>query len=111
MLYEPEILQILTEAGQQGLKTSKIARHVYNACNSLFEEVSYQEVYDSVRQYLFRNSKNPQSFIEKGETRGFYRLNIKEVNSQQLKLRFSDYTKENTECDTANEKDTSLSLW
>ena len=34
--YDREIFKVLSEAGEQGLKTEKIAHHVFNACNSIF---------------------------------------------------------------------------
>ena len=34
--YEQEVFRVLTEAGEEGLAVQKIALHVYNACNSLF---------------------------------------------------------------------------
>lgn len=39
MNYDSEILFVLTEAGEKGLSVKKIARHVFNNCNGLFDVV------------------------------------------------------------------------
>ena len=85
--YDREILKVLTEVGQRGLSISKIALHVHNACNTLFSNVSYEEVHRYVAQYLLRNSKNPDSIIERTE-RGIYHLNIRSQETRQLMLQF-----------------------
>ena len=36
MQYDKEILRVLAEAGNEGLSVQKVSRHVFNACNSLF---------------------------------------------------------------------------
>ena len=42
MNYDHEILAVLTRAGEKGLKLQYIARHVYNACNSMFTPLDYK---------------------------------------------------------------------
>lgn len=91
--YNSEILRILVEAGDEGLSVKKIARHVHNACNTLFSTVSFDEVYTYVAQYLIRNSKNSDSMITRTDVRGNYRINPRNEDSQQLMLQFQD------ECD------------
>lgn len=91
--YNSEILRILVEAGDEGLSVKKIARHVHNACNTLFSTVSFDEVYTYVAQYLIRNSKNADSMITRTDVRGNYRINPRNEDSQQLMLQFQD------ECD------------
>ena len=63
-IYNNEILKVLAEAGNDGLSVKKIARHVHNAHNTLFSNVSFDEVYAYVGQYLKRNSKCADSIIE-----------------------------------------------
>ena len=75
MRYENEILRILAESGDKGLSVKKIARHVFNAHNSIFEVLSFNDVHVAVQQYLTRNSKSKYSVAEKVGPRGIYRLN------------------------------------
>nr|MBP7472753.1 hypothetical protein [Prevotella sp.] len=112
MSYDQEILRVLTLAGKDGLKTSKIAHHVFNSCNSLFDEVSYKEIHGYVSQYLIRNSKNQDSIIERTDCRGIYRINFKNKVSQQLLLKFSTKNlSADIEQDDKEIIDNSLSLW
>ena len=106
--YDKEILRVLTEAGEKGLSVSKISRHVYNSYNSFFTVVTYDDVHRYVSQYLLRNSKNPESIIEKNE-RGIYHLNFKSQVTLQLMLQFTDNVIE-SEQESKNE-DCSLSLF
>ncbi len=85
-IYNNEILKVLAEAGNDGLSVKKIARHVHNAHNTLFSNVSFDEVYAYVGQYLKRNSKCADSIIERTDLRGVYR----NEHSQQLMLQFQD---------------------
>ena len=61
MNYDQEIFKVLTEAGENGLKAEKVARHVFNACNSLFCPASYDDVHRYVAQFLQRSARNPDS--------------------------------------------------
>lgn len=88
MNFDAEILKVLTMAGNSGLKTEKVARHVFNACNSMFVPLNYKDVHAYVTQYLIKNSKDPQSIIEKSEKHGVYRLNFNSKQTQQLLLNF-----------------------
>lgn len=108
MNYDKEILRILTEVGDRGLSVAKVSLHVYNACNSLFTMVSYEDVHRYVAQYLLRNSKNRDSIIEKTE-RGIYHLNLKSAETQQLMLQFQDEAPEETVSPQTD--DLSLSLF
>ena len=98
MNFDQEILRILTLAGDNGLKTEKIARHVFN---------SY------VSQFLIKNAKAPSSIIEKGSGHGVYKLNFKDELAEQLVLKFSPQ-KEQTDFDEStkanNSSDSQLSL-
>ena len=76
-------------AGSNGLKLEKIARHVYNSCNSIFTPLNYKDVHAYVTQYLTRCAKDPGSLIEKGKGYGVYHINFKSVQVQQLMLDFS----------------------
>lgn len=108
--YNSEILRILVEAGNEGLSVKKIARHVHNACNTLFSSVCFDEVYTYVSQYLIRNSKNADSMIARTDVRGNYRINPRNEDSQQLMLRFQDECNEKEDTPKPS-VDQSLSLF
>lgn len=108
--YNSEILRILVEAGNEGLSVKKIARHVHNACNTLFSNVSFDEVYAYVSQYLIRNSRNADSMIARTDVRGNYRINPRNEDSQQLMLHFQDECDEKEDTPKAS-VDQSLSLF
>ncbi len=75
MTYEKEIVSILLQAGRRGLSVKKIAHHVHHEVNSLFEEVSYEEVYSSVRGFIWRHSRKRGSLFKHAAKYGYYRLN------------------------------------
>lgn len=108
MEYDKQILKILVEAGEAGLSVQKISRHVFNACNSLFNSIDYADVHDYVLQYLQRNSKNPNSIITRADSRGIYRINPVSDDGQQLILQFSNTPVEEEPKPT---EDLSLSLF
>lgn len=99
MNFDDEILKVLTLAGDSGLKTEKIARHVFNACNSMFNPLDYKDVHSYVTQYLIKNGKDSLSIIEKGNGHGVYRLNFQAKLAQQLVLKFTAHD------DDANERE------
>ena len=114
MQYRREIISVLTEAGEEGLSVRKIAYHVFNACNSLFCAVSYDEIYRSVATYLASNSKIPESVIMRTDRRGIYRLNLESKETQQLMIQFqfADESVVDPFIDhTSSEEDLSLSLF
>ena len=75
MDYEKEIVAILLEAGRNGLALRKIARHVFNMRNSLFEQLEYEDVHADVQKYIRKNSRDSRSLIRHTAKRGCYRLN------------------------------------
>ena len=90
MMYDKQILQILTDAGENGVGVQQLAKHVYNMSCTLFFQPDLQEVYSYVRQYLLRHSKLPQSLIESTGRRGYYRLNTRNnADARQLMLQFN----------------------
>lgn len=89
MSIDQEIFRVLMAAGSNGLKLEKIARHVYNSCNSIFTPLNYKDVHAYVTQYLTRCAKDSGSLIEKGKGYGVYHINFKSVQVQQLMLDFS----------------------
>ena len=89
MKLDQEIFNVLLSAGAKGLKVEKIARHVYNSCNSIFTPLNYKDVHSYVTQYLTRCAKDPHSLIEKGKGYGVYHVNFDSKAVQQLMLNFS----------------------
>ena len=111
MNYDSEILYVLKEAGAKGLSIRKIARHVYNSRNGFFDVVSFDEVHRYVAGFLVRNSKSANSFIERTNVRGVYRLNLSNTTRQlQFDFKDGDVQNENEDVDKSCE-DKSLSLF
>ena len=108
MDYERDILNILKEAGTEGLCVHKIARHVFNTHNSFFGTLCFEDVYRYVKQYLYKNSKTRSSIIEKTGVRGFYRLNVTSGDRGQRMFLFEDEKEEEA---PRKVEDTSLSLF
>lgn len=102
---DQEILNVLVIAGNKGLKVEKIARHVYNACNSIFTPLEFKEVHAYVTQYLSKNSKNPTSIIEKGKGYGVYHINYQNSAVQQLMFKFASSEAEALGDDDSSGKD------
>ena len=91
MIYDRQILQILTDVGERGIGVQQLAKHVYNLNCTLFSQPDVQEVHSYVQQYLLRNSKSRQSLIERTERRGYYRLNTQNnADARQLMLAFRE---------------------
>lgn len=82
--YEEAIISILQEAGREGISIMKISRHVYNACNSLFEPKDFCEVHKYVAKFLAKKSKDTSSPIARAKTRGRYRINMKLMKAQPI---------------------------
>ena len=110
MTYDDKILRFLTEAGTDGLSVKKLSRHVFNASNTLFEPIDYEEVHRYVQAFLLRNSRSSDSLVENVGRRGIYRLNPQSADSQQLMLMFRD-EEEPTDDDPKPSIDLSLSLF
>lgn len=113
MSYAAEIIQILLKAPVDGLPVSKISKHVFNAHNTFFESIAYEEVHADVLAFLQRQSKRPESPIERMEKRGYYRINPDPIISRQLCIDFDVPETVNTqdEIDTIQAPDLSLSLF
>ena len=114
MMYDKQILQILTDVGEQGIGVQQLSKHVYNLNCTLFSQPNMQDVYSYVQQYLLRHSKSPQSLIESTGRRGYYRLNTRNnADARQLMLEFRELTTaDETPDDTEQpQQDLSLSLF
>lgn len=112
MIYDEQILQILTDVGENGVGVQQLAKHVYNMNCTLFCQPDLQEIYSYVRQYLFRHSKSPQSLIENTSRRGYYRLNThNNADARQLVLQFSATVDDIPPKTEKSQHDFSLSLF
>lgn len=109
MNYDSEILSVLNEAGRNGLSVRKIAMHVFNRCNGLFNVISIEDVHRYVAAYLTKNSKAADSIIERTDMRGVYRLNLNGTSGQLL-FDFKDDVPDELDGIKA-EEDRSLSLF
>ena len=90
--YSNEIINVLCEAGDNGLPVRKIALHVYNTCNTLLAPILIDDVHHSVRQWLNANSQSYDSLVRRCDKRGYYKINTSSQAAQQLMLHFGDKT-------------------
>lgn len=88
MNYEKEILEVLYEAGNNGLSVHKIAIHVHNAHNSLFSPMAFEDVRQDVQAWLLRNSRHKESPVRHCQKRGMYRINLMSPIIRQQILEF-----------------------
>lgn len=71
--YHQDIIDVLKEAEGRSMSVRLIARHIYNKKVGLFDNsLSFEEIYQSVRFYLWSQSNRPSSPFLKGEKRGYY---------------------------------------
>lgn len=90
VINDNKILEVLAEAGEAGMSVHKVARHVFNASNSLFEPIEFEDVRRYVQQYMLRSSRGADALLQNVGQRGIYRLNPNSAQSQQLMLMFRD---------------------
>ncbi len=111
MSYDQQILQILMEAGERGISVQAISKHVYNMNSTFFFQPDLEAIKSYVQQYVLRNSKLPQSLVERTEKRGFYRLNTKgSADAREMLLNFKETEKEEHD-EQPKAQDLSLSLF
>lgn len=75
MVSAEDIICVLAQSGENGMKLGKLATHVYNSHNTFFESPDYDVVYAEVQQMVLRLSKSSSSVIEQAPLRGYYRIN------------------------------------
>lgn len=62
--YHRDIMEILLACGGNGLKLHRISKKIYNRHADLFaDDVNYDALYNSVRFYLWKQSKRRESPI------------------------------------------------
>ena len=114
MIYDRQILKILSDVGERGLSIQSLSRHLYNMNATFFTTVDINEIRSYVQKFLLRNSRSPQSLIESTGKRGYYRLNTK--NSQDARKLLLEFRSGVVEDEQSTEekpasKDLSLSLF
>lgn len=93
MIYDRQILKILTDVGRDGIRVQALAKHVFNMNRTLFFSPDMAEVYGYVRRFVARNLRQPQPLIESTGRRGYYRLNTGGSDeARQLVLDFKEET-------------------
>ena len=107
MQYDKEILQVLIEAGCEGISVQKISRHVHNACNSLFNPLSQRDIHKYVQQFLLRYCITDTSLVEISK-KGIYSLYLNNVMTPQL---FLQVREDREPVEETPEKDYSLDLF
>ena len=112
MTFDRQILQILTEVGENGISVQLLAKNLYNLNSSLFYTPDLEEIRSYVQQYLLKNSKYPQSLVESTGRRGYYRLNTRNnADARQLMLNFRESSEPEDEKEEKPSVDLSLSLF
>lgn len=115
MTIHQQILQLLTEVGEEGISVQNLARHVYNMNVTFFDAPDYDKIRTVVQQYLLANSKSSTSLLEHMERRGYYRLNTQGCpDARQLQIDFfakESTDQEDTRSENTSQPDLSLSLF
>lgn len=88
MLCATHILKILTEAYPNGMPLRRIALNVYNITNTLFEPQDRERVYSIVAEWLREESTKRGGLVVKTDTKGWYRLNERSPQAQQMLMDF-----------------------
>lgn len=113
MHIEESVLQILKEAGPQGLHVAKISLHVFNGMNSLFEQMDFDEVHRRVNLFLIRQTKSKHPLVTRLR-KGVYKVNRRTLRQMQLSAK-SEPADEGeyatTPYDNTKENNESLSLF
>lgn len=113
MNYEQDIIRILKEAGKQGLPIIKIAKHVYNMRNGLFNTVDFDEVYKDILAYINKNNKSKCPLLKKTGRWGYYTLSDCTKVARLQTFNFEELMEEDEGNNTKNVdvEDLSLSLF
>lgn len=111
MNYEKEILEVLYEAGPDGLSVHKIAIHVHNAHSTLFSPIAFDDVRLHVQAWLLRNSRFSDSPVKRCGKRGIYQLNLLSKKTRQMLLEFTDADSISSKAATAHDSHVQPSLF
>lgn len=99
MDYDKVILSVLAEAGDDGLRVAKIAKHVLNACNSLFAPLGYDEVHAYVLGFLRKESLRKGSAVKRMPRRGYYCIDRSSPLYRQCLLEFPSHGDEGSDAE------------
>jgi len=110
-MYEQEIRNILAAVGDEGITVQKLAMHVYNERNGLFEQADLDDIRRHVQRFLLKNSQSAASLVERMDERGRYRLNPHSAETMQLMLDFSEPADDDKPQTEATPIDLSLDLF
>lgn len=73
-VYHRDIMEILLECGNSGLKLCRISKKIYNKHADLFAtDINYEALYGCIRSYLWKQSKRRESPFTRN-THGVYAL-------------------------------------
>lgn len=73
-VYHRDIMEILLECGNNGLKLCRISKKIYNKHADLFAtDINYEALYGCIRSYLWKQSKRRESPFTRN-THGVYAL-------------------------------------
>lgn len=84
-----DVIEILLEAGDEGLRLRKLIVHVYNKRNSLFHDISKEQVRNEVTAFIRANSKSKDDLITKTRW-GVYRINTNSLKFKNQRTLFSE---------------------
>lgn len=103
----------MVEAGDEGLSLKKIAMHVYNSNNNLFEKPDFNKIYSSIAQYLSKQSKMSDGMVKRIGTKGVYAINKRWSGYLHMMIDFNIADTINLPIDdrVSTIKDQSLSLF
>lgn len=101
---EQEIITLLINAGEGGLKLSDICRRVYNAHCSLFSTIQLDDVTTCVKRDLTRLTR--RNIVINTGLRGVYAINRNSDLFMQMQFVFSDDEDEQPES-SSSEQDNS----
>ena len=103
----------MVEAGDEGLSLKKIAMHVYNSNNNLFENPDFNKIYSSLAQYLSKQSKMSDGMVKRISSKGVYAINKRWSGylHTMIDFSFADSVNLTTDEPISTVRDQSLSLF
>lgn len=91
-----DIIDILQEAGEKGLRLQKLILHVYNRNNNLFHPISKEDVRAFVLNFIRTNSRSKDDLITKVQ-RGVYKINTDSPKLLEQRILFFESENEQEE--------------
>lgn len=95
--YHHDILEILSNAGPNGLQVRLIALQIYNRRTGLFcNAIDFNKLYASIRFYLWSQTQRPASPFMRGPSKGSYMLKPWVHHQMHLSFHEKEIIKEET---------------